>query len=525
MNWLLWPMLLSNSSSATFWPTVITLSVFAASFFSIAMMADFLMPENSGSSSRWPWKVWTNAIFLPAAFSKDARRARAIRPALKVWEWMMSGLISATRASNSLKALWSEIGLMARPSDLMRCSFTFATLSSSASAPWTKPVAIDDSMPVFRSGSLSPASSMVRYLAVPPTFMRAIRCRTFNGGTLASLLILRSSIGASQKLHRLVRLNTDMARSAKVDKAGTDWASLLLGLGLGLTVAMEVSTLRASDYGDTYQIITLASRFAALIGTYLALVGVLLVARIPWVERGVGHDRLVIWHRKLAPYSLYLIGTHVLFVVLGIAGLEQIPLYKELWRMIFDYPWVVWGLIGFVLMVAAGVTSYKKARAKMTYETWWMIHVLTYGAIAASFMHQITNGTMFINHPLNQAYWIGLYAFVAFAIVVWRVGIPVAKSIRHNLKVDRVIVEAPGVISVIIRGRSLHALGAQGGQFFNWRFAQRGHFLLQHPYSLSAAPTDTFMRITVKDLGDHSHDLINLSSGIVTGKQIGRAHV
>jgi predicted ferric reductase len=203
----------------------------------------------------------------------------------------------------------------------------------------------------------------------------------------------------------------------------------------------------------------------------------------------------------------------VLFVILGIAGIEQIPLYKELWRMIVDYPWVVWGLIGFVLMVAAGVTSYKKARAKMKYETWWIIHVLTYVAIAASFMHQITNGTMFINHPLNKAYWIGLYAFVAFAIVVWRVGIPVVKSLRHNLKVDRVIVEAPGVISVIIRGRSLHALGAQGGQFFNWRFAQGGHILLQHPYSLSAAPTDKYLRITVKNLGDHSRDLINLRPG------------
>jgi predicted ferric reductase len=329
---------------------------------------------------------------------------------------------------------------------------------------------------------------------------------------LSWAVIPRLYVGASQMLLRLVRLNTDM-RSAKLDRAGTDWASILLGLGLGLTVAMELTTLRASDYGDTYQIIALVSRFCALIGTYFALVGVLLVARIPWVERGVGHDRLVIWHRKLAPYSLFLIGFHVLFVILGIAGIEQIPLYKELWRMIVDYPWVVWGLIGFVLMVAAGVTSYKKARAKMKYETWWIIHVLTYVAIAASFMHQITNGTMFINHPLNKAYWIGLYAFVAFAIVVWRVGIPVVKSLRHNLKVDRVIVEAPGVISVIIRGRSLHALGAQGGQFFNWRFAQGGHILLQHPYSLSAAPTDKYLRITVKNLGDHSRDLINLRPG------------
>jgi predicted ferric reductase len=301
--------------------------------------------------------------------------------------------------------------------------------------------------------------------------------------------------------------------SAKLEKAGTDWAALLLGLGLGLTVAMEVTTLRASDYGDAYQVMALISRFCALIGTYLALAGILLVARIPWVEKGVGHDRLVIWHRKLAPYSLFLVGFHVFFVILGIAGIEQVPLYKELWRMVTNYPWVLWGLIGFVLMLAAGITSYKKARAKMTYETWWMIHVLTYGAIAASFMHQITNGTMFINHPLNKYYWIGLYVFVAFAILIWRIGIPVGKSLRHNLQVDRVVEEAPGVVSVIIRGRSLHQLGASGGQFFNWRFAQKGHFMVQHPYSLSAAPTDKYLRITVKDLGDHSRDLINLRPG------------
>ncbi len=139
--------------------------------------------------------------------------------------------------------------------------------------------------------------------------------------------------------------------------------------------------------------------------------------------------------------------------------------------------------------------------------------MLTYGAIAASFMHQITNGTMFINHPLNKYYWIGLYVFVAFAILIWRIGIPVGKSLRHNLQVDRVVEEAPGVVSVIIRGRNLHQLGASGGQFFNWRFAQKGHFMVQHPYSLSAAPTDKYLRITVKDLGDHSRDLINLRPG------------
>ena len=304
-----------------------------------------------------------------------------------------------------------------------------------------------------------------------------------------------------------------MARSARIDKLGTDWASLLMGTGIGLTIALQVTTMRSADFRDVYQWIDTIARTCALLGTYFSLAGVLLVARIPWVERGVGHDRLVTWHRKLAPYSLFLIGFHVLFVLIGYAGEEHISLFSELRKLLAQYPWMWWALLAFYLMIQAGVTSYKKARAKLSYESWWLIHILTYVAIASSMMHQITNGPMFLNHPLNKAYWIALYVAVFASIIIWRFGIPVWKSLRHDLKIDRVIVEAPGVVSVVIRGRSLHGLGAQGGQFFNWRFMQKGHFLLQHPYSLSAAPTDKYLRITVKDLGDHSRDIINLKSG------------
>lgn len=314
----------------------------------------------------------------------------------------------------------------------------------------------------------------------------------------------------SQWALRKIGFYWPMARSARLDKLGTDWAALLMGLGVGLTVALQLTTMRSADFRNLYQWIDSFGRIFALLGTYFALVGILLVARIPWVERGVGHDRLVTWHRKLAPYSLYLIGLHMMCVLIGYAGEEHIPLYKESWKLLTTYPWMWGAFLGFYLMIQAGVTSYKKARAKLSYESWWLIHILTYVAVAVSMMHQIQNGPMFINHPLNQAYWIAMYLFVFFAIVVWRIGVPLWKSVRHDLKVDRVVVEGPGVISVIIRGRSLHRLGAQGGQFFNWRFAQKGHFLLQHPYSLSAAPTDKLLRITVKDLGDHSRDLIHL---------------
>ena len=337
------------------------------------------------------------------------------------------------------------------------------------------------------------------------------------GESIFYLTLLRAGSASMQAVLRKVREATGMkstgATFRKHSSAGVDWASWFLGIGLGLTLALQATTMRKSDISTVYSVVASLSRLAALTGTFFAVVGIFLIARIPWVERGVGHDRLVTWHRKLGPWSLYLIGIHVLFITLSSAGNDHTMLVVEMWRMLHALSWLWPALAGFVLMVMAGVTSYKKARAKMSYETWWIIHVYTYIAIAISFMHQVLNGQMFVGHPLNRLYWTVLYVLMAGFLIVYRFGIPIWRSIRLNLVVDKVVVEGPGVISVIMKGRNLHKLAAEGGQFFGWRFLTRGHFLMSHPYSLSAAPTEHFLRVTVKDLGDHSRSVAYLKRG------------
>ena len=101
---------------------------------------------------------------------------------------------------------------------------------------------------------------------------------------------------------------TQPTRIYKHSSAGTDWAALLLGAGFGLTLALQLTTVRKSDFTSPYASLASFSRLSALVGTYLAIVGIFLVARIPWVEEGVGHDRLVTWHRNLGPWSRYGIG-------------------------------------------------------------------------------------------------------------------------------------------------------------------------------------------------------------------------
>jgi ferredoxin-NADP reductase len=107
------------------------------------------------------------------------------------------------------------------------------------------------------------------------------------------------------------------------------------------------------------------------------------------------------------------------------------------------------------------------------------------------------------------ALWVGTLALVVGA----RIGQPAWRSLRHQVRVVGVTPEGRGVVSVWLRGRKLDRLPLAGGQFFQWRFLRRGLWWQAHPYSLSAAPEGDLLRITVKDLGDHSSGLASVKPG------------
>jgi ferredoxin-NADP reductase len=73
--------------------------------------------------------------------------------------------------------------------------------------------------------------------------------------------------------------------------------------------------------------------------------------------------------------------------------------------------------------------------------------------------------------------------------------------------------EAPGVVSVVCRGRRLDRLAVSGGQFFVWHFLTRDLWWQGHPYSLSALPRPPYIRVTIKDLGDQSRAASGLRPG------------
>jgi len=292
-----------------------------------------------------------------------------------------------------------------------------------------------------------------------------------------------------------------------------DMCAALAGLGFGATLALVIGGETRGALAAPGGWLIAGGRLAGFAGAYLMLVMVVLIARLPWLERAVGQVRLVRWHRRIGPWPLGLIAAHVVLITLGYAQLSKDGVLHQLWVFLSSYPDVLAASVGFGLLVLAGVTSIRIARRRLKYETWWIVHLYMYLALALAFAHQIVTGGSFVGHPLTRAIWIAAWISTAGMVIAFRVLQPIGRNLRHRLRVATVREEAPGVFSIICSGRRLDRLAVSGGQFFQWRFLTKGLWWHAHPYSLSALPHPPYLRVTVKAVGDQSAAVAHLKPG------------
>jgi predicted ferric reductase len=286
--------------------------------------------------------------------------------------------------------------------------------------------------------------------------------------------------------------------------AGSLVALLLLGNAAPIVwLWVHGGNLTDKSAGD---VLTSIARLTGLLSAYLALVQVLLLARIPALERLVGFDRLSVWHRWNGHACIDLVLAHVVFSVWGYALLDRFSIPKEISTMLGGgiYPGMITATIGTVLLLGVVASSVVIVRRRLRYEWWHAVHLTAYAGIALAWFHQIPTGNELVLDRVAADYWKGLYLATIVFLVVFRLLVPLGASFRHRLRVADVVEEAPGVVSLRIEGRRLDRLSARAGQFFIWRFLAGGRWWTAHPFSLSRAPDGRSLRITVKALGDHS---------------------
>jgi predicted ferric reductase len=301
--------------------------------------------------------------------------------------------------------------------------------------------------------------------------------------------------------------------AARIDRAVRLGAVAALWSGLVLVTWWWVAGGGVQDLRGWESGLTSVGRLTGLLASGLLLSQVLLMSRLPVLERAFGQDRLVHWHRVVGFWSFDLMVGHVVLVTWGYAAGDVTRTPATAWELVTRYPGVLLAAAGTIALVLVVVTSVRAARARLRYESWHLLHLYAYLGVGLALPHQLWTGQEFLTSTAATVFWWGLWALAAGAVLVWRVALPLVRSARHRIRVTSVVAEGDGVVSVYMTGRHLDRLPVRAGQFLIWRFLGRPGWTRGHPYSLSAAPDGRSLRITVKDLGDGSAGLRSLRPG------------
>ena len=288
---------------------------------------------------------------------------------------------------------------------------------------------------------------------------------------------------------------------------------LMAGLGLGIVAGLPFVDGTLSELHLKGGLAMFIGSTTGMVGTYLALLMVIMASRVPALERMLGQHGVIHWHKMLAPWPISLISLHAVFLTLSYAEVAKRGVLKEVGVIVNTYPNMVSATVALGIMVVIGIISLRQIRTRIPRESWWLVHLLMYAALIVSFAHEVVLGPSFVGHPITQMAWAAAWLLAGVLVLTYRIGIPLYRSFRHRLKVAEIRAEGPGVVSVILEGRHLDRLAITGGQFFEWRFLTRAMWWQAHPFTVSALPQPPYIRITVQGVGNFSRAVAHVKVG------------
>ncbi len=294
---------------------------------------------------------------------------------------------------------------------------------------------------------------------------------------------------------------TSPVRTARVAAAVFVVANLAIVEGLFFTASPPA-----------HNTLTAIGRFLGLHLAFVLALQLLLIARLPFLDRRIGMDRLTTWHRWTGFTLFWLVLLHPTFILLGYSKLDKISFLGEFGNLAEQTP-VLFGMIAAALVLITGFVSVRAARRRLPYEVWHALHLVVYLVIVLAVLHQLSEGSAFKTNTLTEIYWWALWAFAIGALLTGRLLVPLVRNRRHRFTVAAVVPESDGVVSVYTTGRNLDRLGARAGQFFLWRFPGQNGWWQVNPWSLSAAPDGHRLRLTAKGIGATSRSLRDLQVG------------
>jgi predicted ferric reductase len=250
------------------------------------------------------------------------------------------------------------------------------------------------------------------------------------------------------------------------------------------------------------------SQIAMLWSATLMAIAMLAVVRAHAFEPVFGGlDRAVHFHRVVGPLAIVLMIVHVIF--LALAALQNgtsvaevfIPFWSESARSIDIFAF-------YLLLLLAGL-AYDR---RMRYERWLFIHRLLGPFFLAGVFHAATEpGTIAEFEPLRT--WIVILMLAGGASWFYRVLLFDQLGPRYDYRLETVALRGTNILDLMMRPIARRMMYEPGTFVFLRVPELKGHEKELHPFSLTSSPVDRDLRLSIRMVGDFTHQLASLAPG------------
>lgn len=269
-------------------------------------------------------------------------------------------------------------------------------------------------------------------------------------------------------------------------------------------IAMKSLDLR---FGSYFSILTSIGQLSALIGTAMFSVSLVLISRLRPLEPYFGGlDRVFQAHRHLGTFGFLLLLIHPLTLAVRMIPLSLMSAGMFLVPTLDDIPKTL-GIVALLVMMALLIITF--------FAVWKYQHLLfAHKFLGIGFMLGVLHGFLIpsdISNSTVLTLYIGALALFGTGAYAYRTLFKGAIP-KHYFMVDEVRQLSESVVEIVLEptGEPLDFLP---GQFI---FVSFNHTLVTnepHPFSISSAPGERYLRITVKALGDFTRTLPQLTKG------------